>query len=96
MTKPASRTRYPTVPSTGAHQSDDRRESEPVKENVQGLPPVARRGLKSERRAVGHEVTAAASQDATILLLAWAPGRRGPLPRGATATTLRRHFLIGK
>lgn len=37
-----------------------------------------------QRRAVGREVDAVASADATVLLLAWAPARRGPLPRGAS------------
>ncbi|HKK13892.1 MAG TPA: methyltransferase domain-containing protein [Gammaproteobacteria bacterium] len=42
---------------------------------VHGLPP--------ERvRAVGREVTAVATEDATLLMYAFSPGRRGPLPRG--------------
>lgn len=32
--------------------------------------------------AVGREVSAVAAEDATILMLVWKPGRRGPLPRG--------------
>ena len=32
--------------------------------------------------AVGREVSAVAAPDATILMLAWEPGRRGPMPRG--------------
>lgn len=37
-----------------------------------------------ERAAVGREVNAVAAADATILMPAWAPARRGPLPRGAS------------
>ena len=33
---------------------------------------------------MGREVTAIAAPDATLLITAWAPGRRGPLPRGAS------------
>jgi len=40
-------------------------------------------GLAAEQvRAVGREVTAAAGEDATLLMYAFSPGRRGPLPRG--------------
>lgn len=40
-------------------------------------------GLKeAQRRAAGREVTAVAASDATLLMLAFPPGRRGPLPRG--------------
>ena len=35
-----------------------------------------------QREAVGREVSAVAAADATVLMLAFAPGRRGPLPRG--------------
>ena len=42
---------------------------------VHGLAPA-------QRRAVGREVTAIAAVDAAILMLAFAPGTRGPLPRG--------------
>ena len=42
---------------------------------VHGLPP-------DDVRAVGREVTAAASEQATLLMYAFSPGRRGPLPRG--------------
>lgn len=44
---------------------------------VHGLTPA-------QREAVGREVSAAAAPDATLLMLAWAPGRRRPLPRGAS------------
>ena len=42
---------------------------------VHGLTP-------EQRQAVGREVTAVSAPDASILMLAWARGRRGPLPRG--------------
>ena len=37
-----------------------------------------------QRQAMGREVTAVAALGATLLMMAWAPGRRGPLPRGAS------------
>lgn len=43
---------------------------------VHGLTPA-------QRETVGREVSAVADYDATVLMLAWPPGRRGPLPRGA-------------
>jgi SAM-dependent methyltransferase len=36
----------------------------------------------SERDAVAREVTAASTADAALLMIAFRPGRRGPLPRG--------------
>jgi SAM-dependent methyltransferase len=40
-------------------------------------------GLKdAQRRAVAREVDAVTAEGATMVLLAWTPGRRGPLPRG--------------
>jgi len=40
-------------------------------------------GLRPDQvRAVGREVTALAAGDATLLMYAFSPGRRGPLPRG--------------
>lgn len=40
-------------------------------------------GLSPDQcRLVGREVDALAAADATVLLLAWEPRRRGPLPRG--------------
>lgn len=42
-------------------------------------------GLTSgQRAAMGRELDAVASDDATVLLIAWEPKRRGPLPRGAS------------
>src|SRR5215218_4041239 len=36
----------------------------------------------AQRAEEGREATAAAAPGASLLLMAWAPGRRGPLPRG--------------
>ena len=44
---------------------------------VHGLTPA-------QRQAVGREVSVVAAPDASVLMLAWTPGRRGPLPRGAS------------
>jgi SAM-dependent methyltransferase len=38
----------------------------------------------AQREAMGREVSAVAADDATVLLDVFAPGRRGPLPRGAS------------
>jgi SAM-dependent methyltransferase len=38
----------------------------------------------AQRESMGREVDAVAADDATVLLDVFAPGRRGPLPRGAT------------
>jgi SAM-dependent methyltransferase len=41
--------------------------------------------LSDEQRAqMGREVSAIAARGATLVMVAWAPGRRGPLPRGAS------------
>jgi SAM-dependent methyltransferase len=46
-------------------------------------------GLKeAQREAVGREVSAVAAPDATLLMLAFPPGRRGPLPRGMTGAEI--------
>ena len=37
-----------------------------------------------QRAAMGREVSAVAEPGATLLMMAWAPGHRGPLPRGAS------------
>ncbi len=37
-----------------------------------------------QRHAMGREVTAVAARGATLLMTAFAPGRRGPMPRGAS------------
>lgn len=50
-------------------------------------------GLKShEVRDVAREVTAATSEDATLLMYASAPGRRGPLPRGLAREELEEAY----
>lgn len=46
----------------------------------------------SQRAAVGREVNAVASPDATMLILVWARARRGPLPPGATRNDLTEAF----
>jgi SAM-dependent methyltransferase len=46
----------------------------------------------SQRQAMGREVDAIASADATLLLLVWARARRGPLPPGASREDLERAF----
>lgn len=46
----------------------------------------------TEREAVGREVTAISAPSATMLMLAWSPGRRGPLPRGATRAEIESAF----
>jgi SAM-dependent methyltransferase len=45
-----------------------------------------------QRAAMGREVTAIAAPGATLLLLAWAPRRRGPLPRGTDRSDLEAAF----
>jgi SAM-dependent methyltransferase len=45
-----------------------------------------------QREAEGREATAAAVPDATLLLMAWTPGRRGPLPRGASPEEIQAAF----
>jgi SAM-dependent methyltransferase len=44
------------------------------------------------RLAMGREVSAIAAPGATLLLLAWQPRRRGPLPRGASLADLEAAF----
>jgi SAM-dependent methyltransferase len=41
-----------------------------------------------QREAMGREVSAVAAPGATLLMMAWAPGRRGPLPRGASRSDI--------
>jgi len=48
-------------------------------------------GLKSsEQAAMGRSVTAVATAAATLLIDAFAPGHRGPLPRGCTREAIER------
>ncbi len=50
-------------------------------------------GLTQKQRvAVGREVSAVTADDATILMMAWPPGRRGPLPRGASRGDIEADF----
>jgi SAM-dependent methyltransferase len=42
-----------------------------------------------QRAAMGREVTAVAAPGATLLMLTWARGRRGPLPRGADRSDIQ-------
>ena len=46
----------------------------------------------SEREAMGREVSAVTAPDATVLLIAWAPRRRGPLPRGVSRREIEADF----
>ena len=41
---------------------------------------------------MGREVSAIAAEDATVLLLGWAPKRRGPLPRGVSLSEVESAF----
>ena len=45
-----------------------------------------------QREAMGREVDAVASADATLLLLVWTRARRGPLPPGASREELETAF----
>ncbi len=45
-----------------------------------------------EQRAMGRSVTAVASPEATLIIDAFAPGRRGPLPRGCTREAVESAF----
>ena len=45
-----------------------------------------------QRLAMGREVDAITAADATVLLDVFAPGRRGPLPRGATRRAVEAAF----
>lgn len=47
---------------------------------------------RQERLAMGREISAVASNDATVLLDCFAPGRRGPLPRGCTRGDVEEAF----
>jgi SAM-dependent methyltransferase len=47
-----------------------------------------------QRAAMGREVTSVVTADATLLMLAFQPGRRGPLPRGASAEQVETAFPL--
>lgn len=50
-------------------------------------------GLAPEQvRAAGREVTASAARDATLLMYAFSPGSRGPLPRGIGRQEIERAY----
>lgn len=50
-------------------------------------------GLTPEQvRAVSREVTAVATDDATLLMYAFSPGRRGPLPRGISREEIEQAY----
>lgn len=50
-------------------------------------------GLTPEQlRALSHEVSSVATGDATILMYAFSPGRRGPLPRGIDRDEIERAY----
>jgi SAM-dependent methyltransferase len=50
-------------------------------------------GLKdAQRAAVGREVSAVTTPGATLLMIAWQPGRRWPLPRGASRADIKAAF----
>lgn len=46
----------------------------------------------SQREDMGRELSAVCADDATVLLDCFAPGRRGPLPRGASQADVERAF----
>ena len=52
---------------------------------VHGLSPA-------QVRAASDEVTAVATEDATFLMYAFSPGRRGPLPRGISREEIARAY----
>ena len=46
----------------------------------------------AEREAMGRKVSAVTAPDATVLLISWAPKRRGPLPRGVSRSEIEAAF----
>ena len=49
-----------------------------------------------QRRAAGREVSAVTAAGATMVILAWVPGSRGPLPRGMSRDDVRAAFAEWK
>jgi SAM-dependent methyltransferase len=50
-------------------------------------------GLQPEQvRAVSREIAAVAAEDATLLMYAFSPGRRGPLPRGISREEIEQAY----
>ncbi len=45
-----------------------------------------------QRKQEGQEATRAAAPGATLLMMTWSPGRRGPLPRGASREDIQDAF----
>ena len=45
-----------------------------------------------QRKAMGEQVNAAAAPEATLLMVAFEPGWRGPLPRGANRADIQAAF----
>ena len=45
-----------------------------------------------QREQEGREATAVADSDSTLLIMAWKPARRGPLPRGASREEIQAAF----
>ena len=45
-----------------------------------------------QRREEGREATVAGAPGATLLMMSWKPGRRGPLPRGASSDDIQAAF----
>jgi len=45
-----------------------------------------------QREAMGREVSAIAAPDATVLMVAWNPRRRGPFPRGVSHAEIESAF----
>ena len=46
----------------------------------------------AQHAAMGREVPSVTAPEATMLMIAWAPGRRGPLPRGASRADIEGAF----
>ena len=45
-----------------------------------------------QRKEEGRDATTAAAPSATLLMMSWKPGRRGPLPRGASRDDIQAAF----
>jgi hypothetical protein len=90
----------------GARAKDAEVEVRLLERDVTNLPAEVGSGYKllldfgcfhdelseDQRKAEGRQATAAAGPDATLWLLAWKPGRRGPLPRGASSEEIQAAF----
>jgi SAM-dependent methyltransferase len=47
---------------------------------------------RAQQQSVGREIDAVAAEDASVLLLVWSPGRRGPLPHGMSRVDVEEAF----